>query len=79
MSEWQPIETAPVGVHVLLGRYRERYIDADPPLTWVKEVGIAFETERKWFRTVVVKTYDGKRATHWKPLPAPPTEDKSRG
>jgi hypothetical protein len=65
---WQPIETAPIGVHVKLGKWRVGFID-DVPDRWFQSDGIA--RKQGWFGPrIVASDY-----SHWMPLPAPPEID----
>lgn len=71
MSEWQSIETAPVGQVVQLGWYHDNYGYTNSGLTWRTEVGPAWVYKRILFIRRVVRGGD-YRATHWRPLPEPP-------
>ena len=69
MSEWQPIETAPHGVEVLL---------ATPPFqcmgehaAWELRVGMASWGERIGGISNISRD---SWATHWMPLPATPSQ-----
>ena len=71
MSEWQPIETAPIGQAVQLGWYDNNFGYTESGLTWRTAVGLAWVYKRNLFISRVVRGgYD--RATHWRPLPEPP-------
>lgn len=74
MSEWQPIETAPVGVKVRLGWWEDYsyYSGEENDLRWKTNDGIAREMEGFWLFRKPVLTYEGKRATHWQYWPEPP-------
>lgn len=71
-SEWRPIETAPVDVPVQLGRWR-RYFNIDDGLRWETDVGLAWESERGFFRTKVKRGLNSEY-TYWRPLPEPPVQ-----
>jgi hypothetical protein len=58
MSEWQPIETAPADVDVLMGYWQEW-----PERKWVYVLDYAQDTKGHWLKNHV---------THWMPLPEPP-------
>jgi hypothetical protein len=63
---WQPIETAPKDERILLGGF---YASGNFDV----EVGAWVFTHRRW-------PYIGdKFATHWMPLPAPPSPAKTGG
>lgn len=62
MSEWQPIETAPVGKPVIL--FYPEAKRSRPPFDVI--LG-------KWI-TVGVVGSTPRNPTHWMPLPPPPTE-----
>ena len=65
MSDWQPIETAPTGVTVRLGRWDV----FDGHLRWREREGVAF---KRVFWLWRARADDWMNATHWMPLPAPP-------
>ena len=67
MSEWQPIETAPADVNLVLGHWN--IWDGDN--RWRERNGMAFESG---FLGRKKMTYLGKEATHWKHVPPPPKE-----
>ena len=58
MSEWQPIETAPRGLHKEVLTYR------GPGL-----IAVAAYVDGEW---CVVDGFGIVNVTHWMPLPAPP-------
>lgn len=58
---WQPIETAPADVNVLLGW------QSDYPAGWQSEVKFAHDTRGRWWHG---------QATHWMPIPPAPQEKK---
>jgi hypothetical protein len=60
-SDWQPIETAPHEVNVLLGWWHKG--------KWESEVGSA---THGWRRGNVSNMSQHTWATHWQPLPSPP-------
>jgi hypothetical protein len=60
MSEWQPIETAPKDIDLLLGWWREW-----PERVWESSAGLAGSTKGGWLHG---------QATHWMPMPTPPSE-----
>ena len=65
-DEWQPIETAPKdGTHIQVGEYG-------------KDAGFhaitALHCTTGW---MAFPGFDPIDPTHWQPLPAPPTEDRS--
>lgn len=68
MSDWQPIETAPVGKRVMLGRW---YMGWEGKPVWQEEIDVAYE--RGFFGFGKTATYDGRKYTHWKWPPPPPT------
>ena len=76
MTDWQPIETAPTGVIVRLGWWEERYSPDRPPLVWRTSVGIAWE-KTLFGRKRAFRSHDLGKATHWKPLPEPPSGEKA--
>jgi hypothetical protein len=62
--EWQPIETAPHEVNVLLA-----WVDSTFPEQWKMEAGMA---SWGWRRDGISNMSEHGQATHWMPLPAPP-------
>lgn len=67
MNEWQPIDTAPKGEQVKLGRWsivcgQQR---------WHVMEGRA--SEPFCFGMFHRKTFEGRYFTHWQPLPPPPS------
>ncbi len=60
---WQPIETAPHEALVVLGWYEDA--------SWKQEIALASAGER--FSNGYSNRWWHGRATHWMPLPAPPT------
>ena len=78
MSEWQPIETAPKdGTWVLAcGGILDVYPAEDvPPM-------VAVRWQQNWWLVSAVdagQLLSYERPTHWMPLPAPPSQEQSRG
>lgn len=80
MAKWQPIETAPVDVPVVMGWWEthnvgwsEDYKNKHPDeLVWKTHAGFVKKTEKFWLFKRVVESYYGSVATHWIPLPEPP-------
>lgn len=74
MSEWQPIETAPVGVRVRLGWWEDHaeWTAMGDPMKWKSRDGVAWVQVGRWLFKRVVRGDYADRATHWMPLPAPP-------
>ncbi|MBU8921803.1 MAG: DUF551 domain-containing protein [Bacteroidales bacterium] len=74
MSEWQPIETAPVGVRLLLWW---RPIDGNKHAETSLIGQVCYgEYEGQWWNDQRGAYQDLWHITHWKLLPEPP-EDKS--
>lgn len=69
--KWQPIETAPKGVIVKMGRWVKSWTKPGG-LEWVETIGKA--KHKTFFPWSVSYTWDGASNTHWQPLPEPPTE-----
>ncbi len=66
MNEWQPMNTAPNGQQVELGRWevwKGEY-------KWETREGTPFE--KKFFGLIVFETYEARKYTHWRHLPEPP-------
>ena len=76
MSEWQPIETAPVDTIVRMGYWDDHsYYSSKPDdLRWRTETGVAVSLRFGFFGWRVKTSY-GSKATHWMPLPEPPRVD----
>lgn len=73
---WQPIHTAPFGP-VLVGKWI--YWGGKPH--WTKEIARVWswcDGTWPWSKKVKTFTFDGTYYTHWKPLPAPPTDNKEQ-
>lgn len=68
-SEWQTIDSAPTDVWVHCGGWEKSY-DASKPLVWKEDPGVVWE-RTFWGKR---KTYHGKEYSHWRPLPAPPSD-----
>lgn len=63
---WKPIDDeTPLDVPLLLGWWRKW-----PTVEWETASGLAGSTKGKWLHG---------QATHWQPLPAPPSSDNSEG
>lgn len=67
--KWQPIETAPTGVEVELGRWA-LYGES---MKWERRVGVAWNKRWLWGRRKVEWT---KEYTHWRNLPPAPETNK---
>lgn len=67
MSEWQPITSAPLSEDVLLGWW-----ETWPQKKWRYEAGWAGR-KNSFPGTGVSNGYLHGQATHWMPLPAPPS------
>jgi hypothetical protein len=67
MSNWQPIETAPTGQKVRLGKW---YFAFDGKPIWMTSAAIAYEAT--FFGLSKRATFYGDEYTHWMPLPSPP-------
>lgn len=74
--DWQPIDTAPKGVKVRVGKFT----DYDGGLKWRTDVAHVWELNSKMrafpFLPVIKEwelSYEGRQFTHWQPLPEPPT------
>ena len=63
---WRPIETAPHETHILLG-----WVE---PTTGKWECQTGFASGGKLFPNGYSTRWWHGRATHWMPLPTPPTE-----
>ena len=67
-NAWKPIETAPIGRAVEMGRWhKSTYCDGPPQ--WLTESGIA--RERTWLGGGRI-TSVADRFSHWRELPEPP-------
>lgn len=74
MTKWQPIETAPVGKKVVLGKWVTSYAKRGE-LYWVESIETAKRRRISLFsRDAWEYTREGDENTHWQPLPEPPTE-----
>lgn len=60
--QWQPIETAPRDVEVLLG-----WVSTWPTPAWQVAAGLAGSTKGGWIHG---------NATHWRPLPEQPAKEQ---
>jgi hypothetical protein len=78
MSEWQPIETAPEGEHILLywqsgergnGGMECAMIFREDPIS---PTGMSFWTHGGPNAGIDWEPRDGEQPTHWMPLPEPP-------
>lgn len=67
MSEWQPINTAPVDTNVEVGRW-DTYLGERK---WETSFGMAFESS--FFGLIKTRQYAGRFFTHWRHLPPPPS------
>ena len=68
VEEWRPIETAPHEINVLLA-----WPDSSLPGGWRMEAGMA---SWGWRRSGVSNMSSHGQATHWRPLPTPPSSPR---
>lgn len=73
MTDWQPVETAPIDTRVEVGGWSVLFDKAE----WRTNSGVARESYRFLFWTRVRLAYYGKEYTHWRPLPPPPAASPS--
>lgn len=66
---WQPIETAPHETLVVLGWYEGH--------VWKQEIALASAGNR--YPNGYSDRWQHGRASHWRPLPAPPTTPEAEG
>lgn len=73
-TAWQPIETAPEGVHVLV-HYAKHITDLDPKWEWESDAQRTFVAMRNadyWVQDVGIGQSGIVEPTHWQPLPPAP-------
>ena len=71
---WQPIDTAPEGVHVLV-HYAKHITDRNPAWIWGEDDQRTFVAMRSgdyWFQNVAIGESGIIEPTHWMPLPPAP-------
>lgn len=82
MSEWQPIETAPKDVTIILANFDAMCLMTGAPHVWTATfvtkwknmAGDEVESELMWCECSYAAENDNGDPTHWMPLPAPPAE-----
>lgn len=73
MSDWQVIETAPIGEAVELGWWDSSY---DGKLLWKQGPGMV--VKHLLSRRKTGHEFGRGYATHWRTLPEPPTKDSEK-
>jgi hypothetical protein len=80
VSEWQPIETAPKDVPIILANFTAACLLTGAPHVWTATYvtqwcdldGNQTEAEPMWCEASYAAGNDNGTATHWMPLPEPP-------